>query len=811
MADKIRGITIEISGDTSKLTASLSSTNKEIKDTQKELKDVERLLKLDPTNINLLRQRQQLLNQAVDETRKKLETLKELQSKMDAEGIDKNSEQYRALQREIASTEASLKKLETQAASSNATMAQIGAVADQIAKKTGELAEKTRGLSVAGAGLVTAIGGLAYSAAKGADELNTLAQQTGFSVEELQKFQYASDRVDVSMNDITSAAQRLKRNMGSGSDSVTSTFERLGVAVRDSNGNLRNSTDVFYDVVKALGNVEDGTERDILAMTLLGKNADTLAGIIDDGGAALKRMGDEAQAAGLIMDRKTVNSLNDVNDQIDELKARIKLALAQGGAKAIEAAIPLIETAASVINTVVEKLGELDENQIKTIATLGLVAAAVSPVLKLISGVASGVSSLMTILPGLISLIAANPFGAAVIALGGITAGIVALSNITKETKDYVKELTPAVEDLKKEADALKATYDSQTKTYDLNYAAAKKILDRMRELESQGVKLGDKQGEYNQLVADLNALYPDLNAQVNEYTGKVEGGTTAISNQIDELHKLYIEQAMQSYYTSMLEKYSAVQIEVWKNEALLTEAKAKATAAEDAYNAAKARTEEVMAREAEALAAGSEAWNAWVAERDAAKDAENEAKLAFDQATANVDSLTAAVVRGKQAMAGYDAQIDETRRAVEAGMANMYSDGYDGGANFGQGLIDGLLAKRKRANEAAYALADGIKKVSYTTLEENSPSKVAQEMGEYWGEGMAIGIENSRKAVLDAAQTITQPMTQPLPSVTNNTTSNLGGVYVTVNAAQGQDAEQIAQAVMFEIQAAVEREGAAL
>ena len=65
MADRIKGITIEIGGDTTKLSTALKGVNKEIKSTQDQLKDVDRLLKLDPKNTELLRQNQVLLKQAI--------------------------------------------------------------------------------------------------------------------------------------------------------------------------------------------------------------------------------------------------------------------------------------------------------------------------------------------------------------------------------------------------------------------------------------------------------------------------------------------------------------------------------------------------------------------------------------------------------------------------------------------------------------------------------------------------------------------------------------------------------------------------
>ncbi len=76
MANRIKGITVEIGGDTTKLQTALKGVNTEIGNTQSQLRDVEKLLKLDPGNTELLAQRHRLLGQAVSETKEKLETLK---------------------------------------------------------------------------------------------------------------------------------------------------------------------------------------------------------------------------------------------------------------------------------------------------------------------------------------------------------------------------------------------------------------------------------------------------------------------------------------------------------------------------------------------------------------------------------------------------------------------------------------------------------------------------------------------------------------------------------------------------------------
>ena len=76
MANRIKGITVEINGDTTKLSKALEGVNKNIRTTQTQLKDVEKLLKLDPTNTELLAQKQSLLTNAVSATSEKLDALR---------------------------------------------------------------------------------------------------------------------------------------------------------------------------------------------------------------------------------------------------------------------------------------------------------------------------------------------------------------------------------------------------------------------------------------------------------------------------------------------------------------------------------------------------------------------------------------------------------------------------------------------------------------------------------------------------------------------------------------------------------------
>lgn len=111
MANRIKGITVEIGGDTTRLSKALEGVNKTIKTTQTQLKDVEKLLKLDPKNTELLSQKQKLLADSISATKEKLATLKTAAEQANAALAkgDITQEQYDALQREIIETEQLLK------------------------------------------------------------------------------------------------------------------------------------------------------------------------------------------------------------------------------------------------------------------------------------------------------------------------------------------------------------------------------------------------------------------------------------------------------------------------------------------------------------------------------------------------------------------------------------------------------------------------------------------------------------------------------------------------------------------------------
>ena len=214
MAGNIKGITIEFRGDTTKLDKALRQINNETRSLDKELKQVDKALKFNPTSVELWRQKQQLLTQKITETKSKLDALKQAQAKMDASGVDKNSQEYRQLQREIIITENQVKTFEGQLRKiGNVNLRATSEQFKEIGNNLTSAGHAMIGLSTAAAAVTAAIGAAAVKSGQWADDLNTMSKVYGINTTELQKYSAAADLVDVSVETIAKSHVKLEKSM----------------------------------------------------------------------------------------------------------------------------------------------------------------------------------------------------------------------------------------------------------------------------------------------------------------------------------------------------------------------------------------------------------------------------------------------------------------------------------------------------------------------------------------------------------------------------------------------------------------------
>ena len=425
-SSRIKGITIEIDGNTTKLQDSLKDVNKQLKDTQTQLKDVDKLLKLDPKNVELLAQKQELLGRQTENVSEKLKKLREAQKAMEEAGVDKMSDDYMALEREIVSCEEEQKKLTDATKETDVQILKCSTSMADVADKAKKAADATKPLSTAAAGALTGMAGLAVKAGQTADELTSMAQQSGFSTDTLQKMSYAADLVDVDLKTAVGAATKLKKGLDKNED----TLKDMGVSTKDLSGNYRNIEDIFFDTIEALSRIENETERDKVAMDLFGKSADELAGYIDDGAEAYKQLAAEAEASGRIISDEDLQKANEFNDTLDKLKATVGTDLLKAGASIGEALAPVLEKVAGAVTKVADGFAKLSPTTQKVIMVVLALVAALSPVLSMIATVTS-------ILPVLIPIITA--ISAPVLAVVAAIAAVIAIIVILVKHWDELK------------------------------------------------------------------------------------------------------------------------------------------------------------------------------------------------------------------------------------------------------------------------------------------------------------------------------------------------------------------------------------
>ncbi|MBR5268066.1 MAG: phage tail tape measure protein [Lachnospiraceae bacterium] len=447
MAGDIKGITIEFRGDTTKLDKALRQIDSETKTVNDELKKVNGNLKFNPTNIELWRQKQQLLTQKIKETEERLNVLKDAQKNMDASKVDENSEEYRKLRREIIETESKLKTFKQQ-------LKEIGnvnlrALSEGFKKVGDKLTDAGKKLSRLSAGIVAAY---------------TAAAKLGSDYEE------NLNKIDVAFGDSADAVKAW----------ANTTRDAFGM----SKVQATESAAAFGALAKGVGFAEESAAD--MSTTLAGLSADlgsyfnveveeaagALEGIFTGNAVALKRFGVVmndvnlkafAEQQGLVwkeldQTQKTMVRYQYVLEATKDAQgdfARTSSGLANSS-KVFKAALqdlatsigtvlipiitPLIQKAAELIN----KFNDLSPQMQKAITIIGLIVAAAGPLLLVLGSVSKAIGAVI----GVIGMLNA-PIAIAIAAIAALVAiGITLYKNwdtIKAKAKSAWNEIYKAI------------------------------------------------------------------------------------------------------------------------------------------------------------------------------------------------------------------------------------------------------------------------------------------------------------------------------------------------------------------------------
>lgn len=820
---KVRGITIELSADASGVSKALQTVNKNISSTSKELRDIDKLLKLDPTNVTLLAQKHEALQRQITNTRDKLDLLKkaeeDLQKEMKDGGTEEQKKQLAALQREIISTEKDLDKYTDQ-------LDETGKETDQLTKSEKEATEATGKMSggftvLKGAlanlvadGLRKAVDGfkdIMTAAPEFADNILTLASKTHLATDTLQELSYMSGMVDVDVSTVAGSMTKLTKSMAAakgGTGTAADAFRTLGISVVDTNGHLRDSEDVFFDAIDALGGIENEAERDAVAMNLFGKSATQLNPMIDAGSDALKAFADEAHDMGYVLDKDALDALGRVQDEFDRFQRQmesVKNQIGAGVAPAIERGMRRIQNIISGVDW--EKVGRQ-------------IGKAFDGLIDAFEWILKNGDKVKAVISGVVAAMAVNKIGTfATMFAGPIPAAIAAcvaafISLEQSSWKSYqamdsewkkINELTDSVDEHSEAIYSSVSAYEQLDEARQKTLDAGMAELSHVESLKSELAGLADESGnvaEKDKTRAEF--ILGELNTALGtEYTmtGNVINQYVDLTSAIDALiekkkAELILQAEENAYREAIINRADAERnLEAIEQDRISTE---------NALSDVTKRKNEILSMSSDEVAKHQWELSQLDAKElqlrnslDKTNDAYNEARDLVGKYTHDIiqyeDNMQKSLEGNYDAIqhkswetakaeekAAKDASVAVVR-ATQDGTKNWKQTMENTAAQIPAGVASGINSNLWRATQAAANLAIQSTAAFNNNMGIKSPSKVMEKSAKNMVEGIPVGIKKNKDIAIAAMEDFSDDLTAAMnPSASFSSMINGGRVAAT-------------------------------
>jgi len=191
----------------------------------------------------------------------------------------------------------------------------------EVSTITGTLTKLTKNMADGAAKTETLINGYELKQEEAFEKLDELYKKRNAAIEDGDKKAIASANEAIEKQ--KEVINKINEQLNNASSDMDKAFAKLGVSTKTASGQLKDAETVFWEVIDALGNIDNETERDALAMTLLGRSAKDLNPLIKAGSDAFKALGDEAESAGLILSEDAMSALGEVDDAMNRVNSTI--------------------------------------------------------------------------------------------------------------------------------------------------------------------------------------------------------------------------------------------------------------------------------------------------------------------------------------------------------------------------------------------------------------------------------------------------------------------------------------------------------